>query len=174
MGAFFSSIYGGSNPTLKTSIGKAGDISNFGTATGQGALTDANQYYQNILSNDPSKIAESIAPEISAGAQGTQQEKQQLAQFGTRSGGTAAASAGADAANRTNIMNLIAKLKGQAAGAETGIGENQTQQGLAANGQAGQLSQEQLQNFMNSILGTGFGQAAGGIVTKGLRTFLGG
>ncbi len=159
MGGFLNTVLG-TNPTLNTAIGKAGDISNFGTGVGQGAITDADSYYKNILSNDPSKIAESIAPEISAGAQGTQQEKQQLAQFGTRSGGTAAASAGADAANRTNIMNLIAKLKGQAAGAETGIGENQSAIGLAGNKQQADLSQEQLQNFMNSILGTGI---SGGI-----------
>ncbi len=160
MGAFLGAILGGQNKTLNQTIGKAGDISNFSTGVGQGAITDANEYYKNILSNDPSKIAESIAPEISAGAQGTQQEKQQLAQFGTRSGGTAAASAGADAANRTNIMNLIARLKGQAAAGETGIGENQTGMGLAANSQQANLSQQQLQNYINSILGSGIGDLA--------------
>lgn len=155
MGSFLSSIFGGQNKTLNNTINTAGDISQFGTNTGQGAITDANQYYSNILSGDPSKIAESIAPEIQAGQQQTQQAKQGMAQFGTRSGGTAAASAGADAANRGNIISLIGKLQSGAAAGEAGIGENQTAQGLAANGQQAQLSQEQLQNYMNSILGKG-------------------
>lgn len=168
MGAFLSSILTGSNPTLSGAIGKAGDISTFGTNTGQGAITDANKYYQGILSGDPSKIAQTIAPEIQAGADQTQQEKQSLAQFGTRSGGTAAASAGADAANRSNIISLIGRLQQGAAAGETGIGENQTGQGLAANGQQAQLSQQQLQDYMNSILGTGLGDVTGGLITKGL------
>jgi hypothetical protein len=161
VGGFLSGIFGGSNPTLNNTINNAGGISQFGTNTGQGAITDANSYYQNILSGDPSKIAESIAPEIQAGQQQTQQAKQGMAQFGTRSGGTAAASAGADAANRGNIIYLIGKLQQGAASGETGIGENQTAQGLQANGQQAALSQEQLQNYMNSILGQGISGGVG-------------
>lgn len=160
MGAFLSGIFGGSNPTLNQTKNTAGDISKFGTTTGQGAITDANKYYSDILSSDPSKIAESIAPEIKAGADQTQQEKQSLAQFGTRSGGTAAASAGADAANRSNIISLIGRLQQGAAAGETGIGENQTAQGLQANGQQASISQAQLQNYINSILGQGVGDFA--------------
>lgn len=161
MGSFFGGILGGQNKTLGSDINKAGDISTFGTNTGQGAITDANKYYQDILSGDPSKIAQSIAPEIKAGADQTQQEKNNLAQFGTRSGGTAAASAGADAANRSNIISLIGRLQQGAASGETGIGENQTALGLNANGQQAQLSQQQLQNYINSILGTSIYGAEG-------------
>lgn len=168
MGSFLSGIFGGSNPTLNSTIGNAGGISQFGTNTGEGAITDANQYYSDILSGDPSKIAESIAPEIQAGQQQTQQAKQGLAQFGTRSGGTAAASAGADAANRANTISLIGKLQSGAAAGEAGIGENQTQQGLAANGQQAALSQQQLQNYMNSILGKGISAGLSGLEAFGL------
>lgn len=163
MGAFLGSILGGQNKTLSTDIGKAGDISNFGTTTGEKNITDASKYYSDILSGDPSKIAESIAPEVSTGATQTQQEKNQLAQFGTRSGGTAAASAGADAANRSNIINLIARLRQGAAAGATGIGENQTGQGLQANAQQAQLSQQQLENYMKSIIGQGIGAGVGGV-----------
>lgn len=168
MGSFFGGILGGQNGTLNSTIGKAGDISTFGTNTGQGAITDADSYYKNILSGDPSKIAESIAPEIKAGQEQTQQEKNSMAQFGTRSGGTTAASAGADAANRANITSLIGKLQSGAAAGETGIGENQTQQGLAANGQQAQLSQEQLQNYIKSILGQGVSSGVAGVEGFGL------
>lgn len=167
MGSFFGGILGGQNKTLNSTIGKAGDISNFGTTTGEGAVTDANQYYQNILSGDPSKIAESIAPEIQAGQQQTQQAKNNMAQFGTRSGGTAAASAGADAANRANITSLIGKLQSGAAAGETGIGENQTAQGLQANDQQAALSQEQLQNYINSVLGKGISDTASTALNAG-------
>lgn len=168
MSAFFSGIFGGSNPTLNQTKNNAGDISAFGTNTGQGAITDANKYYSDILSGDPSKIAESIAPEIQAGQEQTQQAKNQMAQFGTRSGGTAAASAGADAANRSNIISLIGKLQQGAAAGETGIGENQTSLGLNANGQQAQISQEQLQNYINSILGKGISSGVAGVEGFGL------
>lgn len=164
IGSFLAGIFGGSNPVLKSTIGNAGGISQFGTSTGEGAVTDANKYYSDILSGDPSKIAESIAPEIQAGQQQTQQAKNNLAEFGTRSGGTAAASAGADAANRSNIISLIGRLQSGAAAGEAGIGENQTQQGLQANGQQAQLSQEQLQNYVNSILGTTASTLTGGYI----------
>lgn len=159
MGGFLSSILGGQNKTLNGTIGNAGSISQFGTNTGQGAVTDANKFYQGILSGDPGQIAQTIAPEIQAGQQQTQQAKQGLAEFGTRSGGTAAASAGADAANRGNIISLIGRLQSGAAAGEAGLGENQTAQGLQANGQQAELSQEQLQNYMNSILGKGISGA---------------
>lgn len=168
MGSFLASIFGGQNKTLDSATNKAGDISNFSTTTGQGALTDADKFYKGILSGDPSQISETLAPEIKTGQEQTQQEKNQLAQFGTRSGGTAGASAGADAANRANIISLIGKLQQGAAGAETGIGENQTGLGLSANGQQAELSQQQLMNMINSILGKGVGQAAGAGITTGL------
>lgn len=160
MGSFLGGILGGQNKTLGTDIGTAGDISNFGTTTGQKATTDASDYYSNILSGDPSKIAESIAPEIQAGQEQTQQAKNQAAQFGTRSGGTAAASAGADAANRSNIISLVGKLQQGAAAGEAGIGQNQEGLGLSANGQQASESQQQLQNYMNSVLGQGIQGAA--------------
>jgi hypothetical protein len=160
MGAFLGAILGGQNKTLNSTIGKAGDISNFGTNTGQGAITDAHKYYSDILSGDPTKIATTLAPEIKAGQEQTQQEKNQLAEFGTRSGGTAAASAGADAANRANITALIGRLQQGAAAGETGIGENQSALGLGANQQQAALSQQRMQNYINSVLGSGIGDLA--------------
>jgi hypothetical protein len=168
MGAFLSSIFGGQSPGLKQATNTAGSISNFANNTGEGAITDASQYYKNILSGDPSKIAESIAPEIQAGQQQTQQAKQQMAEFGTRSGGTAAASAGADAANRANIISLIGRLQQGAAQGEAGIGENQTGQGIAATGLQGQLSQQQLNDYLNSILGKTFSSAISIPLGRGL------
>ncbi len=169
MGDFLSALFGGSSKTLNSTINKAGDISNFGTNTGQGAISDADAYYKSILSGDPTQTAMTLAPEIKAGQEQTQQGKNQLAQFGTRSGGTAAASAGADAANRANIISLIGKLRSGAAAGEAGIGENQTALGLNANDQQAQQSQQRMQNWLNSILsGVTTGAVSAGMGALGI------
>lgn len=160
MGSFLSSILTGSSPGLKQAGNTATDISNFNNNAGQTNETDASNFYQGILSGDPSKIAAVEAPEIAAGQQQTQQAKQNAAQFGTRSGGTAATGEAADASNRANLINLTGQLQSGAAAGEAGLGENQSSTGLAANGQAASISQEELQNMMNSVLGSGIGDLA--------------
>jgi hypothetical protein len=163
MGSFLSSIFGGSSPGLTTAGNTAGSISNFNNNAGQTNETDASNFYQGILSGDPSKIAAVEAPEIAAGQQQTQQAKNQAAEFGTRSGGTAATGEAADSANRANIINLTGQLQQGAAAGEAGLGENQSSTGLTANGQQAAISQEQLQNMMNSILGKGISSGAGAL-----------
>jgi hypothetical protein len=156
MGDFLGALFGGSNKTLNQTIGNAGSTQGFTQGVGQTGTTDALKYYHDILSGG----TDALAPEISAGQDQAQQQKGALAEFGTRSGGTAAASAGADAANRTNIINMLAKLKSGAAGSEAQIGSNATGQSLQANDQEAQQGQQRMQNWLNSILG---GAITGGV-----------
>jgi hypothetical protein len=106
-----------------------GALGNEQIGQGEGDTTAASTYYQNILSGDPSKISQSLAPEISAGQQQVEQQAKGNAEFGTRSGGTAASSNAATAGERGNIINLVGGLQqGAASGAAT-LGSSQESQG---------------------------------------------
>src|SRR6185437_1867663 len=113
----------GGNPVEKEQ-NEFGDLSNFETGTGEGATTAANDYYKGILSGNPEEIAETLAPEISAGNQQVQQLAQTNAEFGNRGGGTNASTQAAKSQERGNIINLIGGLQQGAAAGEAGIGEN--------------------------------------------------
>lgn len=95
------------------------------TATGEGLVTPAAKYYEDILSGDPSKIAQTLAPEISAGAGQVEQQRLTNANFGNRSGGTAASTAAAEDMERGNIINLVGGLQQGAASAAGSLGTSQ-------------------------------------------------
>ena len=150
---FFGSLFGGSNPTLNSGINNVGNIAGFASGQGQGDLTSASKFWQSILSGDPSKISQSLAPEISANQKQGQEAKNQLAQFGTRSGGTASAGAGIDAAGRGNMINLIGGLQSGAASNLGSMGSSLLNTGLQGYGEQADMSQQRMQNWINSILG---------------------
>src|SRR5215469_11466648 len=136
MGDFLASLFGGQNKTLNTDINKIGSLAGYSTGIGQGDTTAASNYFQDILKGGGTQA---LAPAISAGQQQGQQEKNNLAQFGTRSGGTASAAAGIDANTRANLINL---LGGQLSGAAQNLGSlGTTNLGLA---QQGTMSEAQL------------------------------
>lgn len=114
--------------------------------TGQNLVTPAATYYENILSGDPSKIAQTLSPEISAGQQQVEQQALQGSQFGTRSGGTAAASRAAEDAERGNIINLVGGLQSSAASAAGNLGTEQESLGAGnVNDVAGMKTRRQQQ-----------------------------
>ena len=161
MGDFLGALFGGQNKTLDSTMGQMGGLAGYSTGVGEGNTTAASNYYQNILSGDPSKIGQTLAPQISAMQTQGQQQRAEAGQFGTRSGGTAGAIQGIDAGNRTNLINAIGGAQSGAAAGAAGLGT--TNLGMAAsnlNSQA-QMSQQQMQNWMNSILGKGISGAVG-------------
>lgn len=168
MGGFLSAIFGGSNPTLNKSINQTGALGGYSTGIGEGDTTAASNFYRNILAGDPSLIAKSLAPEISASQEQTQQEKNQMAQFGTRSGGTAAASAGADAQNRANLINLIGRLQGTAAQGAGSLGTQNLNLATEDTALQAKLAQEQMENWLNSVLGKGISSGVGAAEGFGL------
>jgi hypothetical protein len=151
MGDFLASLFGGQNKTLNSTIGNAGSLQGFTQQLGEKGSTDAMKYYSDILNGK----TDALAPETQQLQDQTQQQKGALAEFGTRSGGNTAASAGADAANRATLTALLAKLKGGAAQGEAAIGANATGQSLDANQQEAALAQQRMQNWLNSILSGG-------------------
>jgi hypothetical protein len=150
---FFSSLFGGSNSTLNQNIPAFQQEAGFATGVGNSDVTAASKWYNDILSGDPTKMAEAVAPETSAIQGEAQQAKNQTAQFVPRSGGTASAMAGLDANTRSQIIKLLGGLQSTSAGALGSLGT--TEQGVAlSNRKAGDdASQQQMENWQNSILG---------------------
>ena len=163
--SWFSSLFAGQNPTLNSAINNAGAIGGFATGAGESALTPALTWMRNILSGDPSKIAQSLAPEISAQQGQISQAAKQGAEFGTRSGGTASANANAQARGRGDIINLVGGLQSGTAGNLANVGSSLVNTGLSANQQQADLSEMRSKNWADSIFG--------GAITGGLGIGLG-
>ena len=131
----------------------------FATGLGTGDLTASSNFMQSILSGDPTKIATALAPEISGQQKQTQQAKNQLAQFSSRSGGTAASAAGMDTAGRSNIINLQGGATSKAASDLGTLGKGLLDTGINATttgfDQSSQL-QKQSSAQLNDIINSGF------------------
>ena len=168
MASFFASLFGGSNPVLNQDISNAGAISSFSTGVGEGDVTAASKWYRDILSGNPSEEAAALAPEISSAQARAQQGKKTRSEFGTRSGGTAAANAAADAGVSTDILNLEGGLKSSAASGAAQLGTAEQGLGLSANEQQAQEAQIRQQNWENSILGKAITGGLGAAESFGL------
>jgi hypothetical protein len=123
VGGLLSSIFdlASGNPT-QGEQNQFGALSGYQTGVGEGLITPAAQYEENILSGDPTKTAQAMAPEISANQQQTQQLKNQTAEFSPRSGGTAASVANADTSGRSNLIDLLGKEQSGAASTSLSAG----------------------------------------------------
>jgi hypothetical protein len=106
-----------------------GTLGNEQIGTGENLVTPAATYYENILSGDPTKIAQSLAPEISAGQSQVEQQRLTGSQFGTRSGGTTASGNAAESQERGNIINLVGGLQKSTADSAASLGSQQESAG---------------------------------------------
>jgi hypothetical protein len=165
---FFSSLFGGSNPTLNQNIPAFQSQAGFSAGVGNKDVTAASKWYNDILSGDPTKMAEAIAPETSAVQGETQQAKNQTAQFSPRSGGTAATIAGLDANTRAQIIKLLGGLQSHAASGDASLGTTEQGIGLESRKAADDASQQQMQNWANSILGKSITEGVQAAETAGL------
>lgn len=160
MGDWLSGLFGGTSKGLDTAQSTAAGLAGYGVNKGEQNENAAGDYYGGILSGDPAKIAQSLAPAISANQQQAQQQKQTMGQFGSRSGGNTAAANNIDTATRANTTNLIGGALNNAAAGEAGLGENQVNNATSNNQIAGNFSQMQLQNIINSLFGKTISGAA--------------
>ena len=165
---FFSGLFGGSNSTLNQNIPAFQQSAGFSTGVGEGDVTAASKWYNDILSGDPTKMAEAVAPETSAIQGQAQQAKDQTAQFSPRSGGTAAAMAGLDANTRAQIIKLLGGLQSGSAGSLASLGTQEQETGLESRQQADDASQQRLTNQADSIFGRGITSAAAAGESAGL------
>ena len=103
---------------------KLGALGNYDTATGEALTTAGAGFDESILSGDLSRMATTLAPEISGQQSQIEQQRLQDANFNTRSGGTAASTSAAEAAGRGNIISLEGGLQSGAASSALASGSN--------------------------------------------------
>lgn len=156
----------GQGETTNQSNSYNGLYSNAGFASnnGMGDITASTDFMKDILSGDPTKVAQVLAPQIDAITGRTQQRKQQIAQFGTRSGGNTAAAAGLDADTNKQITDLTGNLIGKSAEDLGSIGTNLLSQGSSdfnASFQNATTLQKQNAAKWNDIIGSIAGVAGG-------------
>jgi len=166
--SFFGSIFGGSNSSLNSLIPKYGAIGSNQTNTGSSYENTAGSFWSDILSGNSSKINQALAPEISADKVATQQDQKTRAMTGGRSGGTAAANASSADKVHSDITNLIGSLTNSSANSLASLGTNMVSTGLSSYGMQQQASQEQMENWKNSLLGKGITTAASFAESYGL------
>jgi hypothetical protein len=160
MSSFLSGLFSGSNPTLTADSNEAGQVAGFGISQGEGDISNASGFYNDLLSGNQSTIAKLLAPQIGDITGQAQQDKNALAQFGNRSGGNNAKAQTIDDKTRSNINDMIAKLTGSAASGLGTLGTSSLGLGLTATDQQAQEAQQKLQNQQQSLLG---GAITGGI-----------
>ena len=153
---FFGIGYGPS----KAEEGSANNLSSssaFATGLGESDLTASSNFMQSILSGDPTKVATALAPQINQQQQRTQQAKDTTAQFGPRSGGTAATVANMGAADRASTTDLVGSLTGKAAGDLGSMGSNLLNMGMqgdATGFDEDRIMHEQNLARLNNIFGS--------------------
>lgn len=152
--SFWGSLFGGQNSTLSGDINKIGKISDFSSGQGQKNTSAGSSFFNSILSGDTGKIAQALAPAISAGQQGVQQQKNEISQFGNRGGGNNAKVQSLDSANRGNNINMIGGLQSGSASALLNSGQSLLGTALGGLNQQADLSETQMKNWAQSILGS--------------------
>lgn len=125
MSSLFSGIFDlvGGDPASQQEKDLEG-LSGYETKTGEGLIDPASKFYEDILSGDPAKIAEALAPEIKSGAEAVAQQAKTTNEFGNRSGGNTASNNAAQAGERGNIISLIGDMQTHAADAAGSLGSN--------------------------------------------------
>jgi len=149
-------------------MAKEGSLADFSTGIGEKDTSAASQYENDILSGDPTKESEALAPEISAAKKRSEEAKKGRSEFGNRSGGATSANAATDAGVNTDILNMEGGLKTGAAGALAQTGQSNLQNATSNLQSQEQMSQQQMQNYANSILGKGITEAVGTAESAGL------
>ena len=173
MSNFFSSLFGGANSDLNTDIGATGQLAGNLSGQGQKNQNTAGNFFDAIVSGDATRQAGALAPEISAAKTSAQQQNKTAAEFGTRSGGTAASTAGTNDKVHSDITNLIGSLTNSSANSLANLGTSQVSQGQEAYNQNEQFSQQRMENWSNSILGLGLTKGAGFLEGMGLSGIAG-
>ena len=128
----------GMGPTTeqKQQYGQMTNLEQFGIGMGQKDILQSQDFWSSILSGDPNAISRVLGPTFSSINKQQQQRKKTLSEFGTRSGGTAAASAALDTETLGQVRGLMAGLTGEAAGALGSTGAGLLSTGATAGAEA--------------------------------------
>ena len=171
----FFGIDMGVSDQQKSNYGNLTNASGFATNLGEKDLGASSKFMTDILSGDVGKITQALAPQIGAAKSSAQQQNKQNAEFGTRSGGTAASTAATNDKVHSDITNLIGKLTGGAASSlgsqgsgllTTGIAGDQVGYNIAKDMQ--QQKEAKFNDIINSsaqVAEMGVGAGAGVMAT---------
>lgn len=171
--SWFSSLFTGNSPQLNSSLSNTGQLAGFASGQGQNNTTQGSGFFSSLFSGDPTKIGQTLAPAISAGQQGVQQQKNEIANFGNRSGGNNAKSQSLDSANRGNITNMIGGLQAGAASSLLSSGQSLLGTALSGYGQEAGIADQQMKDWQSSIFGGALTSGAA-IGAKALGAWAGG
>lgn len=146
-----------------------GALGNYQTGVGEGLTTAGAGFDEGILSGDPTKMATALAPEISTGQSQVEQQRLHDANFGTRSGGTAASTEAASAGNRSNIIQLEGGLQSGTAGSALSAGSGLLSGASTNIGNEANLANQRRSQVNSDINGVvqGAGEIATGIAAGG-------
>jgi len=158
--SWLSGVFAGSNPGLSAAEGNAAGVAGFGTATGEGDISSASAFDQDLLNGNSAEDAKLLAPEISNITGQTQQQADTIGQFGGRAGGNNSEVQSAGDKARASVNDMVSKLTGGAAANLGNLGTSTLGLGLGANAQQAEESEEQLENEQNSLLGNAITGAA--------------
>lgn len=104
--------------------------SEFATGAGESDISKSTDFMSSILSGDSSKISQALAPQISAAKTRAQEGVKTAAEFGGRSGGTAASTSAINDKVHSDITDLIGKLTGSSVSGLSSLGTNLLGQGM--------------------------------------------
>lgn len=151
-----------------TQYGNLSSASGFATNQGEGDISASDQFMRAILSGDATKTSQALAPQIGAEKKSAQQDIATRSQFGTRSGGTAAANAASTDKVHSDITSMIAQLTGGAASTLSSTGQGLLGQGMAGSqaafGEAKTIQDQKaakINDLISSIASTAGGVLAG-------------
>lgn len=161
MGGFLASIFGGQSKNLNGLIDQYGQIGQSQTGQGQKNENTASSFWDAIVSGDATRQAGALAPEISSAKTSAANQNKTNAEFGTRSGGTAASTAATNDKVHSDITNLIGSLTNSSASSLANLGENQVSTGLSADQMQEKADAQRMENWSNSIMGLGLTKGAG-------------
>lgn len=105
-------------------------------AFGFSTVQDPVNYYKGILSGNPAALAEAAAPEISATKQQYAGARRAIDQYSPRGGGRSNATTQSRYNEASDVSNIIAKQRPQAASALSDIGIKEQSLGIEELGQA--------------------------------------
>lgn len=166
--SFWGSLFGGSNPTLNSDISKTGQISDFSSSLGQKNTSTGSNFFNSLVSGDATKISQTLAPQISAAKTSLQQNQKTSAQNSDRSGGKAASNNAAQDKVHSDITNMVGSLTGGAASTLLSSGSGLLGTALGGYNEQADMSQKQMENWANSILGKGITGAVQGAEALGM------
>jgi hypothetical protein len=178
--AFFG-IGEGPSSSENQQYGNLAAGANFATNEGESAISSSNNFWQAILSGDPTQVSKVLGPEFSAINKQAQQKKKTNAEFGNRSGGTNAENQSIDDTARSTVDSSISSLTGSAASALGASGSSLLAAGMsgheAAFSAANTIQQQrsaQLNDIFKSITSIASAFLPGGKGTGAFKSLFGG